>query len=197
MNFDVIVVGGLNSDFLARGSALPQPGETTSGDTFFSGPGGKGANQAVAISRLGGRVAMIGAVGNDTRGRDLIRALRSEGVDLERVLHIGRMQTGAAVIHVDAAGRTQILAVPGANHGLVAEDVRSALAGIASSTVTSGERAFGRTVVLAQLEVPLECVEAACKWARDVGARTVLDPAPPVQLRDLGFGRIGLDDVDQ
>src|SRR5688500_8739714 len=111
MNFDVIVVGGLNSDFLARGNTLPRPGETNDGDTFFSGPGGKGANQAVAISRLGGRVAMIGAVGNDTRGKDLMRALRSEGVDLERVRRIDRMQTGAAVIHVDAAGRKQILEI--------------------------------------------------------------------------------------
>ena len=184
MNFDVIVVGGLNSDFLARGNTLPQPGETTAGDTFFSGPGGKGANQAVAISRLGGRVAMVGAVGDDTRGEDLIQRARVEGVNVERVRRIGRMPTGAAVIHVDAAGRKQILAVPGANHGLVAEDVREALSGIASGDPGSAMRDFSRAVVLAQLEVRVECVEAAFKWARDVGARTVLDPAPPVRLRD-------------
>ena len=184
MNFDVIVIGGLNSDFLARGSALPGPGETNNGDTFFSGPGGKGANQAVAISRLGGRVAMIGAVGDDSRGEDLIQRARVEGVDVERVRRIGRTQTGAAVIHVDAAGKKQILAVPGANYRLVAEDVRNTLAAIASADPASVTRHFSRAVVLAQLEVPLECVEAAFKWARDVGARTVLDPAPPVQLRD-------------
>ena len=184
MNFDVIVIGGLNSDFLARGRTLPRPGETKDGDTFFSGPGGKGANQAVAISRLGGRVAMIGAVGDDSRGEDLIQRVRSEGVDVERIRRIGRVQTGAAVIHVDDSGRKQILAVPGANHRLAAHDVHDSLARIASQDLPSGKRDFGRTIVLAQLEVPLECVEAAFHWARNTGARTVLDPAPPVQLRD-------------
>ena len=186
--FDVIVVGGLNSDFLGRGSVLPRRGETRDGDTFLTGPGGKGANQAVSVARLGGRVIMIGAVGDDSRGEDLIERARAEGVDVERVRRIGRMQTGAAVIHVDDGGRKQVLAVLGANRGLTADDVRDALGAIASANASTdvdrAGRDFSRTVVLAQLEVQVECVEAAFTWAREVGARTVLDPAPPVQLRN-------------
>lgn len=168
--FDVIVIGGLNTDYLGRGPSLPRPGETTQGETFFSGPGGKGANQAVAAARLGARVAMIGAVGDDDRGRTLIEQIRAEGVNVDHVRRIAKMQTGAAVIHVDTHAEKQILAVPGANRALTAEDVRQTLEKMSTA------------VVLAQLEVPIECVEAAFKWARAVGARTVLDPAPPVQL---------------
>jgi ribokinase len=186
--FDVIVVGGLNSDFLARGSSLPRPGETKDGDTFATGPGGKGANQAVAVARLGGRVAMIGMVGDDSRGEELIQRAGAEGVDVERIRRIGRMHTGAAVIHVDDGGRKQILAVPGANHGLTADDVRDALSAMASISasvdVPSAARNFSRAVVLAQLEVRVECVEAAFRWARNAGAQTVFDPAPAIRLSD-------------
>lgn len=194
MMYDVIVIGGLNTDFTARGAALPRPGETKDGETFLIGPGGKGANQAVAIARLGARVALIGAVGDDDRGRELIETVRAEGVNVEHVRSVERMASGAAVIHVDQRAQKQIFAVPGANHALTVADVRDALAAIADrATVAQGSGSPRRDqrdggspacVVLAQLEVPLECVETAFRWARENGAKTVLDPAPAVPLSD-------------
>lgn len=169
--WDVIVIGGLNSDYLGRGPALPGAGDTKNGDVFFTGPGGKGANQAVAAARLGARVAMVGAVGDDDRGRALIDAVRGENVNVDCVRRIEGMQTGAALVHVDRHGEKQILAIPGANHGLTVEDVEGACA-----------RLGGTRVVLAQLEVQIACVVAAFQWARATGARTVLDPAPAIRL---------------
>ena len=170
--FDVVVIGGLNTDFTARGATLPRPGETKDGETFLIGPGGKGANQAVAIARLGARVALIGAVGDDDRGRELVERVRAEGVNVEHVRFVERVASGAAVIHVDERAQKQIFAVPGANHSLTIGHVCDAL-----SAITAG-------VVLAQLEVPVECVEAAFRWARENGATTVLDPAPAIPLPD-------------
>jgi ribokinase len=178
-SFDVIVIGGLNTDFTARGATLPRPGETKDGETFFIGPGGKGANQAVAVARLGARVALIGAVGDDNRGRELVDRARAEGVNIEHVRFVERVASGAAVIHVDERAQKQIFAVPGANHSLTVGDVRGALEALASVG-----RDFSRAVVLAQLEVPVECVEAAFRWARENGATTVLDPAPAIPLPD-------------
>lgn len=181
--FDVIVIGGLNTDFTARGATLPRPGETKDGEAFLIGPGGKGANQAVAIARLGARVALIGAVGDDDRGRELVKIVRDEGVNVEHVRSVERVSSGAAVIHVDQRGQKQIFAVPGANHSLTVADVRDALAAITDRAPVS--QGFSpATVVLAQLEVPLECVEAALRWAREIGAKTILDPAPAIPLAD-------------
>ena len=126
--FDVIVIGGLNTDFVAKGRSLPRPGETKDGETFLIGPGGKGANQAVAIARLGARVALIGAVGDDDRGRALVEVVRAEGVNVEHIRRIDTAPSGAAVIHVDERAQKQIFAVPGANHSLTVAHVRDALA---------------------------------------------------------------------
>jgi ribokinase len=179
--FDVIVIGGLNTDFMARGRSLPRPGETKDGETFFIGPGGKGANQAVAIARLGARVALMGAVGDDDRGRALVEVVRAEGVNVEHIRRIDTTPSGAAVIHVDERAQKQIFAVPGANHSLTVAHVRDAFAAIAGG---------GANVVLAQLEVPLECVDTAFRWARENGAKTVLDPAPAVPLSDTLLGMV-------
>lgn len=170
---DLVVIGGVNTDFVARASRLPRPGEAFSGEAFLEGPGGKGANQAVAAARLGSRVVLVSAVGNDRRGRTLVGQLDRESVRTTYVLEKPRGETGAGVIHVDKSGDKQVLAVPGANRLLTAADV---------------ERACGRIgrarVVLAQLEVPVEAVAAAFTWARAVGAKTILDPAPPVSLQN-------------
>jgi ribokinase len=171
--FDVVVVGGSNTDFLARASRLPRPGETFSGETFIEGPGGKGANQAVAAARLGSRVAFISAVGNDRRGRTLVGQLDRESVRTTYVIEKSRGETGAAIVHVDKAGEKQVLVVPGASRLLDVNDVERACARIGKAKV-----------VLAQLEVPVAAVAAAFKWARSVGAKTVLDPAPPVSLQN-------------
>ena len=176
---DVIVVGGINMDFVGRGDRLPRAGETVNGDTFRRTPGGKGANQAVAIARLGGRVALVGAVGADDRGAELCEGLGRSGVDVRFVRRIDGVPTGAAVIHVDASGEKQILAVPGANGRPTPADV----AGACEALGPAG-------VLLTQFELPLETVTAALRWARGSGARTIVDPAPAIEVGDDVLGLV-------
>lgn len=173
IEFDIVVVGGINTDFLARGQELPGPGATVEGTEFQEAPGGKGANQAVAAARLGARVAMLARVGRDERGESSVRALVAEGVDCRFVVRDTTVQTGSAVIQVAESGQKQILAVPGANARMAPGDLAAATP------------ALGRArVLLTQLEVPVEVVLAAARLARAGGARVVLDPAPPRPLPD-------------
>jgi ribokinase len=119
VEWDVVVIGGINTDYLVRGRALPGPGVSMNADTFLKAPGGKGNNAAVAAARLGARTALIGCVGHDARGRALIDGLTREGVHAVHVAvaHDGA-PTGAAVIQVDHSGQKQILAALGGNLGL-------------------------------------------------------------------------------
>lgn len=171
--WDVAVVGGANMDYLVRGSRLPKPGETVMGDMFQEAPGGKGANQAVAAARLGARVTFVGRVGTDARGDALIERLAKEGVDTGYALRETGAPTGVALIMVDEDGEKQILTAPGANLRLSVTDVRQAAAAIQAARV-----------VLAQMEVPVECVHEAVRLGYESGARIVLDPARPIVLRD-------------
>ena len=172
-DWDVLVVGGLNTDFVGKGAGLPRAGETLNGDTFHQTAGGKGANQAVAVARLGGRVALVGAVGADGRGEELRARLRGEGVDVRFVRTVDDVPTGAALIHVDERGEKQILSVFGANCRSTPSDVTQACDALGVPRV-----------LLTQFELPLESVVAALRWARRSGARTVLDPAPAVSVSD-------------
>jgi ribokinase len=160
----VVVVGSLNLDLVVRVPRLPGPGETASGGDVFRYPGGKGANQAVAAARLGRGVAMIGCVGDDQAGRDLLASLEADGVDSSRVRVVDGVPSGAAFITVSEDGENQIVVSPGANARLTAEDVGAAGAALREAAVT-----------LLQLEIPLEAVAAA---ARTAGGRVVLNPAP-------------------
>jgi ribokinase len=178
--FDIIVVGGINSDFVLRGERVPDPGETVVMADFFQGPGGKGANQAVAAARLGARVAMIGCIGNDDRGQAVIRNLREEGVETRFVAR-AKTFTGAALILVDRSGEKSIGACMGANAKLSAAHVRAAA------------KAFENCkVLLMQFEAPDAPLLAVAKLAKRAGAKVVLDPAPP---RKLPNGLIELLDV--
>jgi len=168
MNGRIVVVGSLNADLVVGVDRFPRPGETLTGRDFAFFPGGKGGNQACAAARLGGRVAMIGGVGDDAYGASLAECLRSSGVDVTAVrTHPG--STGVALITVDAAGQNEIVVVPGAN-------------GLLTPAEVALRRPWleGAAVVLVQLEVPLPAVEAAMELARDSGALVVLDPAPVV-----------------
>jgi ribokinase len=171
--WEVVVVGGAYTDYVARGPRLPGKGEDVRGDIFHELPGGKGFNQAVAAARLGARVAFVGCIGSDARGDALAAALAQEGVDTGHVLRTDEVQTGAALIHVDERGDSQVLVATGANRCLTAQDVAAA-APVLTATKT----------MLVQLEVPLGAVEAAVLLAADAGARVVLDPAPPRVLAD-------------
>ncbi len=168
--YDVVVIGGANTDHVARGEHLPQRSNAI-GDTYQFGPGGKGANQAVAAARLGARVAFVGCVGDDRRGDEIIEHLQAEGVDVRHAVRDDRANTGVTLIHVDASGHRQSLSVLGANLALRPSDLAAAR-----------EAIEGAAVMVTQCEIPVETVEAAIHLAHEAGTRVVLDPAPPIEL---------------
>lgn len=168
---EVVVVGSLNMDLVARALRLPVPGETLLGHGFSTVPGGKGANQAVAAARLGARTAMIGCVGDDAFGRQLRAGLEADRIDCRAVRSVAGEASGVALIVVDESGRNGIVVVPGANGKLVPEDVDRHAALLA-----------GARVVALQLEVPLATVEHAARTARGLGKTVVLNPAPAQPL---------------
>jgi ribokinase len=168
---DVVVLGGINTDFVIKGQRLPEPGQTVPGDSYYSGPGGKGANQAVAAARLGAKVALIGRVGADRRGRELLRGLRENGVNVSRVFLDPKEPTGAAIIAVDSEGEKQISVAPGANLHVTAKQVDDAEPVIASARV-----------LLMQFEVPISVVIRAARIAKKHRTIVVLDPAPPMRI---------------
>jgi ribokinase len=171
--YHVVVVGGVNTDYLVKGERLPAPGQTLDGEVFQEAPGGKGANQAVAVARLGCRVALIARIGADERGRKILDQLADEEVDVTYTHRSDEAPTGVALIMVDHSGEKQILTAPGANRQLTEADVRGAKKTIVASKV-----------LLVQLEVPLPAVALALRLARAAGVRTVLDPAPAVPLAE-------------
>jgi ribokinase len=160
----IAVVGSINLDLVVAVERHPTPGETVVGGDCRQLPGGKGANQAVAAARLGGKVAMVGRVGADAQGAWLREGLWTEGVDVEHVREDRQAPTGVAMIAVDARGENTIVVSPGANARVDARDVAAA-----AEVVRAAE------VVLAQHEVPREAVAAAIATA---GGTVVLNPAP-------------------
>jgi len=167
----IVVVGSLNMDLVVRTPRHPQIGETILGSGFQTFPGGKGANQAVAAARLGGRVRMIGRVGADAFGEALMAAASQDGVDTSWIRRDPQAPSGVALITVDDAGRNTIVVASGANMRLTPEDVSAA------------ESAFdGAGVLLIQLESPLPAVERAVQLARERGVHVVLNPAPAQPL---------------
>jgi ribokinase len=169
----IVVVGSLNADLTVRVPRFPAPGETISGDGFAIVAGGKGANQAAAAGRLGGRVAMIGQVGDDAHGMLLRDALNAAGVDTRLVAIDEAAATGVAVITIDAHGENEIVLAAGANGTFAPERLAPALGALRAARV-----------VLLQLEIPLGTVMRAAADARSAGAIVVLDPAPAVRIQD-------------
>jgi ribokinase len=169
----IVVVGSLNADFTVRVPRFPAPGETISGSDFAVVPGGKGANQAAAAGRLGGRVAMIGQVGADAQGTLLRDALNAAGVETGLVAVDEGAATGVAVITIDAHGENEIVLAAGANGRFAPERLAPALNALRSARVA-----------LLQLEIPLATVLRAAAEARSAGAIVVLDPAPAVPVPD-------------
>ena len=169
----IVVVGSLNADLTVRVPRFPAPGETISGDGFAVVPGGKGANQAAAAGRLGGRVAMIGQIGSDANGTLLRDALHAAGVDTRLVAVDEAAATGVAVITIDAQGENEIVLAAGANGTYAPERLAPALLALRAARV-----------VLLQLEIPLATVMRAAAEARSAGAVVVLDPAPAVPVPD-------------
>jgi ribokinase len=160
------VVGSINLDLVAQAERLPRPGETVSGARFARVPGGKGANQAVAVARLGAEVALVGCVGRDELADDAVAGLREAGVE-ERWL-AKDAPTGIALVTVDRVGETTIVVAPGANAELGPEDL-----------VLDGAGA-----VLCQQEIPAETVTRAAELAPRffLNAAPARDGAPEAEL---------------
>ncbi len=160
----ILVFGSINLDLVVRVARLPRAGETVAGDHFAAQPGGKGANQALAAHRAGGRVALAGAVGNDAFAGPALAGLVAAGVDLALVRHLAAA-TGVALIHVDGGGENSITVVAGANGQADADSVPD-------QWLSPG------TLVVLQLEIPMAAVRALAVRARAHGARVVLNAAP-------------------
>lgn len=169
--YDVVVVGGIKTDYLVLGETLPCRGQTVEGQVFQQSLGGRGANQAVAAARLGARVAIVARVGRGLRGETMIEELREEGVDTQYIMRDEHAETGVAIIMVEASGEKQILTAPGANLNVTIYDVLKAEPAIRAASV-----------LLTQLELPIAAVTEALRVARANGVRTVLDPSPPREL---------------
>jgi ribokinase len=176
VELDVVVVGSVNVDLVVCVATLPSPGVTVTGGTFERHGGGKSANQAVAAARLGVRVGLIAAVGNDTAGDDAIVELRCEGVDVSGVMRLGDTSTGVALIVVDDRGENQIAVASGANQELSTEVVASALDGFVLAP---------DGVCLLGFEVSDGAIETAAQWASRTGHRVIIDPAPARSLSDV------------
>jgi ribokinase len=163
------VVGSLNADLVVRAPRFPQPGETISGEDLKIIPGGKGANQSVAAARQGASVAMVGRVGNDSFGPDLINNLKQNLVDTSHVQIDREAATGTATIIVDAKGQNSIVLSAGGNGRVSPADV---------DHVSFSEY----KLLLLQLEIPVEPVLAAARRAKEQGLRVLLNPAPARSL---------------
>ena len=163
----VCVIGSSNLDFTVSVPKLPAVGETVSGGTLVTSPGGKGANQAVAARRHGADVAFVTLLGTDPMGDRLAAAMGAAGLPPGSIGRTPEVPTGVALIAVDPEGRNQIAVAPGANHRLTPDHARR-----------HAELLAGADVILLQLETPIETVRWALAEARRLGKRTVLNPAP-------------------
>lgn len=163
----IVVVGSLNADLTIYTQRLPQPGETLHGESFTVNPGGKSANQAVAAGLLGGNVWLVGAVGQDANGGMLLESCAAANVNVSHVREIDGVETGVAVVIVDAAGENSIVISSGANGTLSPADVLSA-----------AEAFEGASVLCLCLEVDLETVETAALAGSMAGAKVLLNLSP-------------------
>lgn len=169
----IVVFGSINMDLVARTSRLPAPGETLTGQSFQTFPGGKGANQAVACARLGAKTLMVGRVGGDVFGSRLKAELELAGVDHTNVEVDADISSGVALIAVEESAENMIIVVPGAN-GQVNEADLPRLESVLERS----------KILLLQLEIPLDMVVAAAKIAKEKGVKVILDPAPAQAIQE-------------
>jgi ribokinase len=172
MDNRIVVVGSLNMDLVVRMPQIPRVGETLLGGVFKTFPGGKGANQAVAAARLGANVTMIGCVGNDAFGKEMLETLKKEGIDTSYIQVHEEAATGVALIQVDANGQNTISVASGANFQLTVATVKETLLSIGK---------FDALVM--PLEIPLDTVFTAAEIASQQGTKVLLNPAPAQVLK--------------
>jgi ribokinase len=169
----ILVIGSSNTDMVIRVPELPLPGQTVMGDEFQTFAGGKGANQAVAAQRAGGSVCFLAAIGNDDFGKVSLAMFESEGIDTSLIQVIEDSPSGVAMISVSEAGENSISVAAGANGKLTSDIIRRNESTIARASI-----------LLLQLETPLDAVAEAIDIAFRNGTRSVLNPAPARQIPD-------------
>ena len=170
-NMSIIVLGSINMDLVVHAPRLPKPGETLTGSSFHTTPGGKGANQAVACARLGVKTQMIGRVGGDVFSSALRKNLSDNGVDVSGIALEEQLPSGVALIAIDEKGENNIIIIPGANGAVGNQELK-----------TLENMLPKAKVLLLQLEIPIEIVIEAAKSAHTRGLTVILDPAPARQL---------------
>jgi ribokinase len=172
----ILVVGSFMMDLVASAKRAPNLGETVVGFAFRTAPGGKGANQAVQAARLGAVTDMVGCVGNDSFGTEMIQALKSSGVDTSKVKVSQNLPTGVGHIEIQDSPegvQNRIIVVPGANYDLKPSDLDWLKEGIKSYDM-----------VIMQLELEMETIEYVARLAHDAGVPVMLNPAPAAALSD-------------
>lgn len=166
----IVVVGSINMDLVTQTNIIPKVGETVLGENFFTIPGGKGANQAVAAAKLGADVTLLGCVGEDAFGNELTQHLQKQGVQTEYIQTIPSTSTGVASITL-CDGDNSIIVVPGANHQLTPE------------MISQNEKIIvSADMLLLQLEIPLKSVMKAAELAHQHQIPIILNPAPMQKL---------------
>lgn len=177
----IVIIGSSNTDLVVKTPRMPEPGETILGGTFMMAGGGKGANQAVAVARLGGEVTFIAKVGRDLFGKEALSRYAQEGIDTRTILCDQTAPSGIALITVDEAGENCIVVAPGSNNALSREDIDA-----------SREIIGTAQYLLMQLEVPMEVVEYAAGMAHDAGIKVILNPAPAASLSDALLSKLDM-----
>ena len=169
----ILVIGSSNTDMVIKTEKLPVPGETILGGTFLMNPGGKGANQAVAAARLGGKVTFVTKRGNDLFGNQAVGLLMREGIDTKYVVKDMELPSGVALITVDSSGENSIVVAPGSNGNLMQEDI--------PPHIFETDKF---EILLLQLEIPISTVEYSAIAASEHGIKVILNPAPACKLSD-------------
>lgn len=172
----ILVVGSFVMDVIATTEQVPGSGKTVYGKSFHMAPGGKGANQALQCARLGAEVSMVGCVGDDLFGQQLIEPLRAAGTDVSHVIIRKGAHSGVGHVTLEVSehsAQNRIVVIPGANRTLTVEEISWLEADIANFDM-----------VLLQLEVPIEVNRAVARWAQAANVPVVLNPAPATELDD-------------
>lgn len=169
----IVVVGSSNTDMVIRVRAIPRPGETVIGGEFFMAAGGKGANQAVAAARAGAEVVFVARVGDDIFGKQAVDGFIPDRINVEYIARDKEVPSGVALIFVAPDGENSIAVASGANARLSVEDIRRAAPAISTASI-----------LLMQLETPLETIIEAAEIAFAAGVPVILNPAPAQPLGD-------------
>lgn len=172
----IVIIGSANTDLIVQADRIPKPGETVLGGEFRMVSGGKGANQAVTVARLGGDACFVARVGNDLFGDELMARYAAERMDTSHIIRDPSAATGIALVSVDAQAENCIVVAPGANGCLSKADIDRVLPVLA-----------GAGYLLIQFEIPLDVVEYAIKTAAAAGLKVILNPAPAALLDESFF----------